>query len=140
MAARFFNSLYHFTGRAKYKQTAALAMRYVATPEVARTHRILVAGPLLADMELNSDPAHVTIIGAKNDPQATQLFAAAIRYPSGYKRVEWLDQREGPLPNTDVEFPAMKKAAAFACANKRCSLPVFKPEGVAAMVDRLNGI
>jgi uncharacterized protein len=139
MAARFFNSLYHATGRSKYKETAALAMRYVATPEVARTHRILVAGPLLADMELNSEPAHITVIGGKEDPAARELFQSAIRYPSGYKRVEWLDHREGPLPNTDVEFPPMKKAAAFACANKRCSLPVFQPEAVAAMVDRLNG-
>jgi uncharacterized protein YyaL (SSP411 family) len=90
-------------------------------------------------MELNSEPAHITVIGSKEDPAARELFQSAIRYPSGYKRVEWLDHREGPLPNTDVEFPPMKKAAAFACANKRCSLPVFQPEAVAAMVDRLNG-
>lgn len=139
VAARFFNLLYHFTGKQGYKKTAGLAMRYLATPEVARKHKILVAGPLLADVELNSDPAHITVIGAKSDAHAQQLFLAGIRYPSGYKRVEWLDSKEGPLPNTDVEFPTLPKAAAFACANKRCSLPVFKPEGVAAMVDRLNG-
>jgi uncharacterized protein YyaL (SSP411 family) len=138
-AARFFNLLYHFTGRDNYKKMSSMAMRYLATPQVARTHKILVAGPLLADLELNSEPAHVTVIGAKSDPEAKDLFLSATRYPSGYKRVEWLDQREGALPNTDVEFPPMKKAAAFACANKRCSLPVFKPEGVAAMVERLNG-
>ncbi|HEY9869720.1 MAG TPA: DUF255 domain-containing protein [Candidatus Obscuribacterales bacterium] len=138
MMARFANLLYHYSGKPAYKKLADQAMRYLATADVARQRRILVSGILLADTELTSDPAHVTVVGRKDDPQAKALFAAALKYPAAYKRVEWWDSREGPLPNMDVEFPQLDKAAAFACANKRCSLPVFKPDGVAAMVDRLN--
>jgi len=138
MMARFANLLYHYTGKPQYRQLADKAMRFLATPEVARKRRFLVAGVLLADMELGSEPAHITVVGRKDDPAARELFLAAMKYPSTYKRVEWLDRREGPLPNMDVDFPTLEKPAAFACANRRCSLPVFKPEGIAAVVDRLG--
>jgi len=139
MVARFGNLLYHYSGQHVDKEMSEHAMRYLATPEVARQRSILVAGILLADLEITSDPAHVTIVGRKNDAQAKALFLAALKYPGAYKRVEWWDSKEGPLPHMDVEFPELKAAAAFACANRRCSLPVYKPEGVATMVDRLNG-
>ena len=111
-------------------------MRYVATPEVAHTHRVLVSSVLLADRELANAPAHITIVGAKSDAAAKALFAAANRYPLAYIRVEWFDRKEGKMPNPDTEYPDMPKAAAFACANNRCSRPVYKPEEVAQLVDR----
>src|SRR5262249_31424876 len=67
MAARFANLLYHYSGQKAYKEMAERAMRYLATPEVARQRRILVSGILLADSEITSDPAHITIVGRKND-------------------------------------------------------------------------
>lgn len=136
--ARFANLLYHYSGKQQYKRMSEQAMRYLSTAEIARQRKVLVAGILLADMELTSDPAHVTIVGRKEDPLARALFLAAMRYPLAYKRVEWWDKKEGPLPNMGIEFPQLKTAAAFACANGRCSLPVFNPEAVRAMVDRLN--
>ncbi len=139
LLARFANLLYHYSGQKTYKEMSDQAMRYLATPDVARKRRILVAGILLADVEVTTEPAHVTVVGRKNDAQAKALFLAALKYPSAYKRVEWWDSKEGPLPHMNVEFPELKAAAAFACANRRCSLPVYKPEGVATMVDRLNG-
>jgi len=138
-AARFLNLLYHYDGNKADRRLADEAMRYLATPEIARQRHYLVAGILLADAELASEPVHITVVGGKDDPQARLLFLAAISYPAAYKRVEWWDRREGPLPNMDVEYPEMRKAAAFACANNRCSLPVYEPQGVAAMVDRLSG-
>jgi uncharacterized protein YyaL (SSP411 family) len=139
MVARFANSLYRYDGKLIYRQLAEHAMRYLATPTIANQRIYLVAGILLADSELATEPAHITVVGRKDDPQAQALFRAAISYPAVYKRVDWWDRREGPLPNMDVEFPDMNKAAAFACANKRCSLPVLKPDGIAVMVDRLTG-
>jgi len=70
------------------------------------------------------------------DPEA--LYAAARTYPTRYLRIEWLDQREGPLPAADVEYPEMAEAAAFACANGTCSLPVFTPAEVHRIVDKVD--
>ena len=133
---RFANLLYHYTAKNEYKKMAENCMRYVATPEVAHTHRVLVSSVLLADRELANAPAHITIVGAKSDAAAKALFAAANRYPLAYIRVEWFDRKEGKMPNPDTEYPDMPKAAAFACANNRCSRPVYKPEEVAQLVDR----
>ena len=99
---------------------------------------LVVPGALLADRELGREPAHVTIVGAKSDPEAQALYAAARTYPTRYLRIEWLDQREGPLPAADVEYPEMPQAAAFACANGTCSLPVFAADEVHRIVDKVD--
>ncbi len=135
---RFANLLYRYTNNAQFDKMAKQAMRYLATPAIARQRHILVAGMLLADQELSADPAHFTIVGAKDDPQALALFKSAIQYPSGYKRIEWWDKKEGPMPNPDVQYPDMQKAAAFGCLDGRCSAPVYKPEGVVALFVRHN--
>jgi uncharacterized protein YyaL (SSP411 family) len=136
--ARFTNLLFHYSANKDFKTMAERCMRYLATPEIAHERKILIAGILLCDRELNSDPAHITIVGAKADPQARLLFQAANRYPLSYKRVEWYDRKEGNMPNPDTEYPDMPKAAAFACANQRCSRPVYRPEEVAELVDRTS--
>jgi hypothetical protein len=56
---------------------------------------------------------------------AVQL--AALRQPATYKRVEWFDESEGPLSNSDVDYPRIGKAAAFLCTEKSCSAPIFSP-------------
>ena len=135
--ARFSNMLFQCTGKKEYKDMSELSMRYLSTPEIARTRKYLVAGLLLADRELSAQPAHITIVGGKSDPAALALFQAANKYPTSYKRVEWYDPKEGPMPNPDTEYPEMPKAAAFACANQRCSLPVYTPDGIAASVEKM---
>jgi len=37
-----------------------------------------------------------------------------------------------------VVYPQLARAAAFACANQACSLPVFEPEQIVPAVDRLQ--
>jgi hypothetical protein len=133
---RFTNLLFHYTGNQTYREQAEHAMRYLSIPEIAQKRP--PAGVVLADIELNSDPTHITIVGGKNDTQALALLKAALAYPTGYKRIEWWDKKEGKLPNQDVEYPELNTAAAFACASKRCSLPAFKPEEISARVDLLN--
>ncbi len=135
---RFANLLFHYTGNNEYKQMADSSMRYLAMPEIARKRRVLVAGILLADREITTIPTHVTVVGSKQDPKARDLFAAALRYPGNYKRTEWSDATEGKLPNTDVEYPQLKKAAAFGCANNRCSAPAYDPDALAAIIDQLS--
>ncbi len=136
--ARFCNMLAQYTGKAEYKTMANSCMRYLATPEIAHYRKMLVAGILLCDRELANQPAHVTVVGSKKDPAALALFQAANRYPLSYKRIEWFDPKEGPMPNPDTEYPEMPKAAAFSCANQRCSLPVYTPDGIAASVDKTS--
>lgn len=135
--ARFANRLHHYTGKDEYRQLAEHAMRYLASPGITSS-RPLLPGILLADRELGQPPVHITVVGSKDDAKAMELFGAALRYPAIYKRTEWWDRREGPLPHADVPYPDLGKAAAFACEKNACSLPVFEPAKVAAAVDRLR--
>lgn len=134
-AARFFNLLSKYSAKDEYKKLADSAMRYLATPAIAHKRSIFVAGILLADKETSSDPVHITIVGAKADPQALALFKEALRYPVSYKQVEWYDKKSGGLPDAELEFPDLEKAAAFACAAGRCSAPIFQPQAIAKTVD-----
>ncbi len=133
---RFVNLTHHYTGRQYYRDVANHGMRYISSPAITDQRRFL-SGVLVADLELRQQPIHITVVGHKDDIHARTLFKSAIRYPAGYKRVEWWDKREGPLPNPDVRYPELDRAAAFACANRACSLPVFDPLRIASAVDRL---
>jgi uncharacterized protein YyaL (SSP411 family) len=135
-AARFANLLFRYTGRAGDRSLAQLAMRFLADPAVAR--RFTTASVLLADRELEAEPAHLTVVGRRDDPRARALLRAAVAYPSGFKRVEIWDRRDGRLPNSDVDFPDLGEPAAFACADGRCSLPAFSPEELERRAARLR--
>lgn len=132
------NQLFHYGGQEKYKAMAQNAMKYLATPEIANKRRVLVAGILLADAELSTDPVHITVVGKKDDSAAKALFVEAIKYPDVYKRVEWWDAREGPLPHSDVELPELPEAAAFSCGNGRCSRPARSPAELVSILDKLH--
>lgn len=135
LLVRTANLLNHYTGDSAYTKMAAQAMRYVGTPEIARTFP--AAGVLLADYEFTHSPLHLTVVGHKDDAAAQTLFLAALLMPSGYKRVEWWDDREGPLPHAEVEYPPLEKAAAFVCSDRTCSKPIFAPEEIKSKADEL---
>jgi len=137
--ARFAIRVHHLTGDEQYKAIAERTMRYLATEEIA-TARLTEAGVLLIAHELANDPVHITIVGAKRNKASQALYQHALRYPGSYRRIEWWDKTEGAMPNPDVQYPALPKAAAFACANQRCSLPVFDKADIHPMVDALYGI
>lgn len=134
---RFVNLLHHYTGDPRYREMAEYGMRWLATETVA-TSRLTEAGILLADHELNEDPTHVTVIGSKSDDTAKALYDTARRVRGWYKRIEWWDTSEGPLPNPDVQYPVLPRAAAFVCTNQRCSLPLFTPKAVTDLLARLQ--
>jgi uncharacterized protein YyaL (SSP411 family) len=134
--ARVANLLFHYTGDQALRGAAEQAMRYVVTPGIA--HQYTAVGTLIADAELTVSPVHLTIVGHKDDPDAQRLFQTALQVPSGYKRVEWWDKREGVLPNADVEYPELKQAAAFVCTDKSCSSPILKAEQLLAKAERLS--
>ncbi len=134
--ARLACLLWHYTGNADYKAVADRAMRFVATPAATEHRGYLVAGVLLADDEMASTPLHITIVGRKDDPDAQELFRAAIRQPRTFNRIEWFDEREGPLPNPDVAYPTLSKAAAFFCTDQACSPPVFAVNDLKAKLSK----
>jgi uncharacterized protein YyaL (SSP411 family) len=136
--ARAANLLFHATGDAKYRTISDAAMRYLAATPVAT--RLPVASVLLADYEVGRPPLHLTVVGRKDDPAARALFTAALQYPSFYKRLEWWDIREGKLPNPDVQYPSVPRAAAYVCTERTCSAPIFKADEVAAKVGRVLGL
>jgi uncharacterized protein YyaL (SSP411 family) len=131
---RLANLLWHYTGNVEDKKVAERAMLFIATPGATDRRGYFVAGLLLADHEMASSPLHITVVGRKEDPRAQELFAAAIRQPRTYQRIEWLDDREGPLPNTDVEYPTLPRAAAFLCTDQACSAPLFAADALTARI------
>jgi hypothetical protein len=134
--ARLANSLYHYTGDSEYREMALHAMRFVTASRDDHP----AAGTLVADYELTSDPTHMTVVGHKDVAESRELFAAAVSYPATYRRIEWWDMREGKLPNPDVQYPEMKKPAAFICTNHSCSAPIYKASDVHGRADALNGV
>ena len=136
--ARVANLLHHYTGKAEYRRIAEHAMRFVAAPVVVDWRGIQVGANLLADREFTSPPLHLAVVGARDDPAAEALFRAALAHPATYKRVEWWDRREGPLPNADVPYPELEKAAAFVCTDRACSAPMFTPEAFASFFRPAN--
>ncbi|MCB0323427.1 MAG: thioredoxin domain-containing protein [Bdellovibrionales bacterium] len=134
---RFLNRIFHYTGAEEFRSTALRTMQYAVTKRVALRTRT-EPGIIAAADELALDPLHITVVGPKEDVQSRLLFHEALRYPSLYRRVEWLDRAEAPLPNSDVQYPTLPRPAAFICTAKRCSLPIFEPERMADSIARLT--
>jgi uncharacterized protein YyaL (SSP411 family) len=139
MAARFGNLLSHYTGKTQDRKLAETAMSYLAAPAVAESRQTMVAGILLADAEMGSDPTHVTVVGKKADAPAQALFTTALRFYKPYKRLEWYDVSEGPLPNADVDYPILPRPAAFICTGSACSSPAFTTEDLQRKLTRAIG-
>jgi uncharacterized protein len=133
---RLANLLHQYTGKAEYAELAKHAMRFLSTPGVADRRGFLVGGILLADHEIRAAPLHLAIVGRKSDLAARALFAAALKQPVTYKRVEWWDKDEGALPNLDVQYPELEQAAAFLCTDRSCSAPVYSPDKISSLVGR----
>ncbi|MGA9422081.1 MAG: DUF255 domain-containing protein [Rhodanobacteraceae bacterium] len=121
--ARWTNLLAYYSGKGGQTAMAKHTMRWLDTRGAA-LHYATEPGILLADRELAGPPLHLTVIGGKQDPQARVLFGALQALPPWYKRIDWWDRAEGPLPNPDVAYPPLKRAAAFVCTDRRCSLPL----------------
>jgi hypothetical protein len=112
-------------------------MKYLAAVAADADDRLL-PDILLADRELSSAPIHIAIVGSKQDPAAQSLHASALRYPTDYLQIDWLDRAEGELPNREIRYPDMAHAAAFACADGACSSPVYVASDIEPTVHRLT--
>ena len=135
-AVRSLNLLFHYTGDERWHELARHGMRWLSPHG---QYDVFLPGILLADAELARPPVHVTIVGRKDDPAAARLHAVARALPERYLRLEWWDRREGPLANPDVSYPELDEAAAFACAERLCSLPAFDAAGLAEAIRQVSG-
>jgi len=132
---RLLNLLAHYYAEPRYREAAERGLAFLAG---FAEEGMFVPGALLADAELAREPPHIAVVGRKDDPEAARLYAAARSHPTRYLRIEWWDRREGPLPNPDVRYPELDRAAAFACANGLCSLPAFAPEELGAALAEVD--
>ena len=73
--ARLANLLSHYAGKAGYRTDAENALRWISAPDIAGKRFSDVGGVLVADEEFHTDPAHLTIVGSKQDAVAQSLFA-----------------------------------------------------------------
>lgn len=136
--ARFGAALARVTGRRDYLELAELALRWLNSPAVTRERFFYVGGLLLAEEEVRTEPAHVTIVGRRDDPVARGLFDLALRIPETHKLVEWWDPAAGPAPRGEEIFPALDRAAAFLCAGGACSSPLETPEALRRRLAKLG--
>jgi len=134
--ARISNLLSHYTGDKARRDMAEHAMRYLAAPQLSE---IFIFQPdiLLADYELSRDPVHITVVGNKKDKAAQELFAAARAYAASYLRVDWWDRSEGTLPNDNIQYPELERAALFACSDNACSQPMYEGDSIDAAIENL---
>ncbi len=116
---------------------AETAFRFVLSPGNVK-NPYLAPGVLTVDGELSRDPLHLTIVSDRKDTDGGLLFRLATAYPAFYRRVEWSDPTQGPLPRQDVQYPKLSRAAAFVCTQGRCSLPAFTEEELLARIERLE--
>ena len=125
--------MHRYTGDVRYQKMATHGMKYLVAFATAAPEQ-LRAEILLADRELSTPPIHITVVGHKADPSARALHSAALRYPSDYLQIDWWDRDEGPLPNPELQYPPLDRAAAFACTASACSMPVFDAAGIETAV------
>jgi uncharacterized protein YyaL (SSP411 family) len=130
------NMANRYTGNPRYRNLALHGMKYLAAV-AAQAGEQFLPEILLADRELSTAPIHIAVVGGKRDPAAQSLHAAALRYPADYLQIDWLDRAEGELPNRDIQYPEMKIAAAFACADGACSSPVYAADAIEPAVSKL---
>jgi uncharacterized protein YyaL (SSP411 family) len=135
---RFATALSHVTGRAEFREISATALRWLLAAGIAEERGGYVGGLLLAEEEARTEPVHVMILGAKADPAARSLQAAALRFPDAHKLIEWWDRREGPPPRGEDIFPESSTATAFLCANGACSAPLRSVTVLEARLKKLT--
>jgi uncharacterized protein YyaL (SSP411 family) len=132
--ARFANLLSRSSGKLSEnfdREIAQTALKFASSSSVAKSRLSSVGSLLLAEQEIASDPLHIAIVGKRDDATAQKLFNAALTYPCVYKQVEWIDPHQ-----KDSIYPDLAQSAAYICASRSCSAPVFDETHLTALLDR----
>ncbi len=113
---------YHYTGLELFKQKA---------------EKLKKIQPSVIQKNLQPQPLHVTIVGAKEDEAAQALYQMALSYPVVSYILSWWDPSEGPHIHKKQKYPKLKKAAVFVCTDRLCSLPLFDPNTLHKRIDQI---
>jgi len=135
-AGRLFIRLHQATGSPDFREAAGRLLAFLGHQQAAGLASFW-PGLLTLNREWAAEPLHVVVRGSRGDGASQALFAGARALPQPFKRVEWLDPAEGPLPNVAVTFPELDRAAAFVCTATTCSLPIFDRAELVPTVTRL---
>lgn len=128
--ARVSNLYFHYGGEAWLEEMARRAYRFSLKSDAALAS-ISEPGPLLLSFEIARDPIHITVVGERGSPATESLWATALKIPDFYVRTERFTREELDAVGAEkgslggIKFPRLGKPAAFICANKTCSLPLF---------------
>ncbi len=134
--ARFANLLSRASGRKTDRAVAEASLRWAELPREIARRGAYVGGLLLASEELRTEPLHVTVVGARGDPRARVLLAAALAAPTSYRLVESWDPGAAPAPRGEAIFPSLDHPAAYLCANGACSSPITDAESLSRRIAR----
>jgi thioredoxin:protein disulfide reductase len=129
---RFTALLYQYTGNKVYADMANSAMRYLIQPGIIKQHAPDFI--LVTEMRMIEKPLKIVIVGQKNNASASKLYAAALKIPSFYTELAWLDKHEKWPELPDSNYPSLNKAAAYVCYDYHCSFPLFNPQDLTHIV------
>lgn len=127
LLARQFLRLHAFTGEARWKERAGGILAALGTPGRLEEQGRWIGDFTSAALEISRDPAHLTIVGARDDGRTRALFAAALADAAPNRVVVLHDPAEGAPRNPDLGFPALGKPAAFLCGQGTCRGPFADP-------------
>ncbi|MBA3845218.1 MAG: thioredoxin domain-containing protein [Planctomycetes bacterium] len=122
LLARTANLVGHLSGDPSPRAMAAHAMRWLSEPSIASEQPVV--GTLMAAREVAGDPLHITVVGAPGDPATIALLTAARAWPVFAMRIDRVD---AGATLDGITFPRLPSAAAFVCADGRCSTPMKDP-------------
>ena len=120
---KFISLLYGYTGDKFLQKMQLSAYHYLTKPEVITS--ISPSQALMIQDRVNNLPTHIVIVGSKSDLNAKKLYTTALMYSLDYTRLEWWDKTQGPLLNSEIQYPDLGKSAAYTCQGFQCSLPLY---------------
>ncbi len=126
---RVLNLYSYYLNRESFRDAAQSCMLAVSQPSLALS-TISEPGILLLNEELSRAPIHVTLIGDPADSRAEELWKAILEIPEFYLQVERFSSAEAQMLGNrgeKIRYPKIGQPAAFLCANRTCSLPIFHP-------------
>ena len=125
--ARLSNMMYHYVRHTGYRDAARRALESAVPDRCEDIGARDAARLLLAERELGEPPPYVALIGDPEQSSARELWGVMLsRSPSYVLREQFSSASEAGVAS-DVRYPKLPKPAAFVCAEKRCSLPIFDP-------------
>ncbi len=136
--AHFFAVVSCYSGDGELAKSAARMLQSIAARRDTLSDKNKKALSLV-EQELHSEAVRITVVGGKDDPRSQVLWGEAVRVTVPHMRREWWDRREGPLPYADAKYPILLEPAAFVCANKKCSVPLYTSQELRERIEELKG-